>query len=124
MEAKNYKKTNSNVISVGECLETPLYMSLTRVLGNANEQNAISFNRKFRQIFMNRLAEDLWYNNPLHPERQNTSVCNMPFVVGDGNELPTLPHTFWGMTRQEAAIVIQVFQTLGIDIFVQSIYKS
>lgn len=111
MEVKNGKKTNSNVVRVGNCLETSLYVSLARVLRDANEADAISFNRKFRKIFMNKLAEDLWYNNPLHPERQQTTVCDMPFAVIDGGDgLPRLARAFsWGMTREQAAIIIQVF---------------
>lgn len=111
MEVKNGKKTNSNAIRVGNCLETSLYVSLARVLRDANEADAISFNRQFRTIFMNKLAEDLWYNNPQHPERQQTTVCSTPLAVSDGGDgLPRLARAFsWGMTRQRAAIVIQVF---------------
>lgn len=101
------KKTNSNIICVVDCLEK----SLAQVLHDANDVGVISFNKKFSKIFMNNLAENLWYNNPLHPERQHISVCNMPFVVGDdGNGLPRLPCKFsLCMTQEQAVIIIQVF---------------
>lgn len=115
MEIKN-KKVNENLTRVGKFLESSVYPSLIRVLDEADRANAISYNRKFRQIFMNRLAEDLWYNNPLHPERERTSVCNMPFtVVSDSGDGLRPSETFsWGMTRDQAAIIIQVYVYITI----------
>lgn len=108
MEGKK-KNTNVYLTRTVECLESTIYPSLVRVLGEAHRADAISFSHTFRQIFMNRLAEDLWNNNPLHPQRQSSSVCNMPFTaVNSGGLRP--PSTFsWGMSRNRAAVIIQVF---------------
>lgn len=105
------KKNNTYVYltRIEECLESTIYPSLARVLGEAHRADAISFNHKFRQIFMNLLAEDLWNNNPSHPERESLSVCNMSFTaVNSGGLRP--PSTFSrGMSRNRAAVIIQVF---------------
>lgn len=115
MAVKN-KKVNENLTRIGKLLESSVYPSLLRVLDEADRANAISYNRKFRQIFMNRFAEDLWYNNPLHPERERTSVCNMPFsVVSNSGDGLRTPETFsWGMTHDQAATIIQVFYYIVI----------
>lgn len=110
MEFKD-KLGNADLDRISKCLESSVYPSLDRVLGEAYEADAISFNNKFRKIFMNRLADDLWYNNPLHPERERiSSVCNKPLAAavdsGDGLQRP---QTFsWGMTRDQAATIVQV----------------
>lgn len=104
----NSKNNKLNFIRLGRILESSLYPSLARVLNEAHKADAISYNHRFRKIFMNRLAEDLWYTNPLHPERIRTSVCNMPFAVVSDDLLRT-PYTFsWGLTRDQAATIIQV----------------
>jgi len=106
MNAKNNKL---NFMCLGRSLESSLYPSLVRVLSEAHRADAISYNHKFQKIFMNRLAEDLWYNNPLHPERERTSVCSMPFAVVS-NDLFQIPDTFsWGVSRDQAATIIQVY---------------
>ncbi|XP_022168353.1 uncharacterized protein LOC111032366 [Myzus persicae] len=105
MNAKNNKL---NFMRLGKSLESSLYPSLVRVLSEAHKADAISYNHKFQKIFMNRLAEDLWYNNPLYPERERTSVCSMPFAVVS-NDLLQTSHTFsWGISRDQAATIIQV----------------
>ncbi|XP_026820473.1 uncharacterized protein LOC113559076 [Rhopalosiphum maidis] len=104
MNAKNNKL---NFIRLGRILELSLYPSLVRVLSEAHKADAISYNHKFRKIFMNRLAEDLWYNNPLYPERERTLVCSMPFTAVS-NELLRTPSIFsWGVSRDQAATIIQ-----------------
>lgn len=106
----NAERKKLNFTRLGRTLESSVYPSLVRVLGDANRADAISYNHGFRKTFLNRLAEDLWHNNPLHPEREMTSMCNnMPFAaVGDGDLLRT-PYTFsWGVTRDQAATTIQV----------------
>ncbi|XP_060863756.1 uncharacterized protein LOC132940273 [Metopolophium dirhodum] len=104
MNAKNNKL---NFMRLGRSLESSLYPSLVRVLSEAHRADAISYNHKFQKIFMNRLAEDLWYNNPLYPERERTSVCSMPFAV-ISNDLFRVPDTFsWGVSRDQAATIIQ-----------------
>lgn len=106
MNAKNNKL---NFMHLGRSLESSLYPSLVRVLSEAHRADAISYNHKFQKIFMNRLAEDLWYNNPLYPERKRTSVCSMPFAVVS-NDLFRIPDTFsWGVSRDQAATIIQVY---------------
>jgi len=106
MNAKNNK---INFIRLGRILESSIYPSLVRVLTEAHKADAISYNHKFCKIFMNRLAEDLWYNNPLHPERERTLVCSMPFTMVS-NDLLRTPFTFsWGMSRDQAATIIQVY---------------
>lgn len=113
MEVNN-KKVNVDLDRIGRCLESSVYPSLMRVISDAHQADVISVSQRFRQIFMYRLAEDLWYNNPMHPERKNTSNSNMPF--GDGLRPPA--GTFsWGMTRNQAAIIIQVIFTIQITIF-------
>lgn len=108
MEDKN-KNTDINLTRIDDCLESSIYPSLARVLGEAHRADAISYSHKFRQIFMNRLAEDLWSNNPLHPERKSTSVCNMLFAAVSNSGLRP-PFTFsWGISRNQAATIIQVF---------------
>lgn len=91
-----------------ECLENSLNASLGRVLFQAHSANAISYNRNFRGIFLNRLAEDLWYHNPLHPEREKTSICDMPFVADSNSDNERYTFT-WGMSRNRAATIIQVY---------------
>jgi hypothetical protein len=106
MDANNDK--NSNINRIEKCLESLLYPSLVRVLDDAYKSDAINYSHKFRQIFMNRLVEDLWKNNPLHPERKNSNICNMPFSTFSSDQLRP-PRTFsWGMSRNQAAIIIQV----------------
>jgi len=106
MNAKNNKV---NFMRLSKSLEFSLYPSLVRVLSEAHKADAISYNHKFQKIFMDRLAEDLWYNNPLYPERERTSVCNMPFAEVR-NYLSQTPYTFsWGVSRDQAAIIIQVY---------------
>jgi len=90
-------------------LEFSLYPSLVRVLSEAHKADAISYNHKFQKIFISRLAEDLWYNNPLYPERVRTPVCSVPFALV-GNELSRTPYPFsWGISRDQAATIIQVY---------------
>lgn len=106
MEGEN---KNANKIPVDTCLESSLYSSLVRVLGDAHKSDAINYSHKFQKIFLNRLAEDLWNNNPLHPERKDTCICDMPFAALSSDRLRP-PQTFsWGTSRQQAAITIQVF---------------
>lgn len=106
MNAKNKKL---NFMRLGKSLESSLYPSLVRVLSEAHKADVISYNHKFQKIFMNRLAEDLWYNNPLYPERERTSVCSMPFAMVS-NDLSQTPYTFsWGISRDQAATIIQVY---------------
>jgi len=105
----NAKNKNLNFMRLGRILESSLYPSLVRVLSEAHKADAISYNHKFQKIFMNRLAEDLWYNNTLYPERERTSVCSMPFAVVS-NDLSRTPYTFsWGISRDQAATIIQVY---------------
>jgi len=101
--------TKTNLTRIFECLESSLNDSLARVLGAAHSANVISYNHTFRQIFLNRLAEDLWLNNPLHPERVKTSICDMPFVAVSSGMLRPLYNFSWGMSRNQAATIIQVF---------------
>lgn len=108
MEVKNKKANDENLARIGRCLETSLYPSLVRVLGEAHEADAINHSHTFRQIFMNKLADDLWHNNPLHPERERTSVCNIPFTAVSNDGLQPSNAFFWGMSRDQAATVIQV----------------
>lgn len=120
MEGKK-KNTYAYLTRINECIESTIYPSLVRVLREAQRADAINHSHKFRQIFMNRLAEDLWNNNPLHPERGSLSVCNMPFnAVSSGGLRP--PSAFsWGMSRNRAATIIQVF-TIQITCF-QSTFR-
>lgn len=115
MMAGNNEKLHKSLDRVSRCLESSLYPALTRVLGEAQKADAISYNHKFRQIFMNRLAEELWRNNPLCPERKYTSVRGMSFGAtnrdADGSRVPRL--FSWGMSRNQAATVIQVFGTFN-----------
>lgn len=109
MEAKRKRADGANLARIGRCLETCLYPSLVRVLGEAHGAGAINHSHKFRRIFLNKLAEDLWLNNPLHPERVGTPVCDMPFATVGGADGPRPPSPFsWGMSRDQAAIAIQV----------------
>jgi len=95
-------------VRLGKSLESSLYSSLVRVLSEAHKADGISYNHEFQKIFMNRLAEDLWYNNPLYPERERTSVCSTSFAVVS-NDLLRTPYTYsWGISRDQAATIIQV----------------
>lgn len=107
MEVKN-RKANDYLMRLSKCLESSIYPSLIRVLVEADKANAISYNHKFRQVFMNRFAEDLWHNNPLYPERERTSVCNMPFAMVSGDGLQSPQNFSWGMSQDQAATIIQV----------------
>lgn len=108
MDANSNK--NTNITRIEKCLVSSLYPSLVRVLSDAHKSDAINYSHKFLQIFMNRLVEDLWNNNPLHPDRNKTNICNMPFTVFSNDQLRT-PGTFsWGTSRNQAAIIIQVIQ--------------
>lgn len=108
MEFKD-KMGNVDLERISEHLESSVYPSLDRVLGEAYGADAISFNNEFRKIFMNRLAEDLWYNNPLHPERKS-SVCRPPFAAAavGGVGLQRRQPFSWGMSRDQAATIVQV----------------
>lgn len=71
------------------CLTT----CLARVLVEASRADAFGFGRTSQRFFLHNLADELWRRNPLHPEHH-----------GDGQ-----PAAFtWGMTRWQAAVVIQV----------------
>ncbi|XP_015377653.1 PREDICTED: uncharacterized protein LOC107171907, partial [Diuraphis noxia] len=98
----NSKNNKLNFMHLGKSLEFSLYPSLVRVLSEAHKANAISYNHKFQKIFIGRLAEDLWYNNPLYPERVRTPVCSMPFALVDNDLSRT-----WGISRDQAATIIQ-----------------
>lgn len=104
------KNTNMYLTRIGGYLESTIYPSLVRVLGEAHRADAISHNHKFRQIFMNRLAEDLWNNNPLHLKRESTSICNLPFTAVSRDGLRPASTFSWGMSRNRAATIIQVFK--------------
>lgn len=110
METKNEKYSYENLKAVARFLESSVYPSLARTLRDANAADAISYNREFRKIFMNKFAKDLWRNNPLHPERGHECFCDgrrFDTVVGEPRPPPddTFP---WGMTRERAAVIIQV----------------
>lgn len=119
MEAKD---ENANITHIERCLKSSLYPSLVRVLGDAHKSDAINYSHEFRQMFMNKLAEDLWYNNPLHPERKSSFICDMPLAAfGSDQRRPRQSQTFsCCMSRDQAAIIIQVFSykvTIGKIIY-------
>ncbi|XP_025201791.1 uncharacterized protein LOC112599191 [Melanaphis sacchari] len=103
----NTKNNKLNFIRLGRILELSLYPSLVHVLSEVHKAEAISYNHKFRKIFMNRLAEDLWYNNPLYPERKRTLVSSNPFTMVSNDLLRTTSKFSWGLSRDQAATIIQ-----------------
>lgn len=110
MKTKNKNLNANSVDRITKCLDSCVYPSLLNVLVEAHRANAISFNHKFGQIFMNRLAEELWYNNPMHPERNRTSGGKMQFTV-DSSDGINCPRSFsWGMSQNQAATIIQVLK--------------
>lgn len=110
METGN-KKVKVNLDRIGQCLESSVCPSLVRVLSDAHQADVISVSQRFRQIFMYKLAEDLWYNNPMHPERKRTSDITISLGAGSGDgSRPSFAGIFsWGMSRKQAAITIQVY---------------
>lgn len=109
------KNKNANLKRIFQRLEPSLNASLARVLAEAHSANVISCNHKFRQIFLNRLAEDLWHNNSLYPDREQTSICNMPFVPVSNDTLRSARTFSSVMSQNQAAIIIQVFIVYNSD---------